>query len=111
MDIHVSQHGKAVVISIAGAIDALEVGRVSTILSTELKNGNTRLVADLARVDYMNSAGLRSFVQTLKECTRRGGDFRLAGLHPNIRKTLEITGFVGLFKSYPDVAAAVASFT
>jgi len=110
MEITITQRGKVTVIALVGAIDALDVDQVRTALDTQVRDGKMRLVADVSQVEYINSAGLRAMVQTLKDTTRRGGDFRLANVGARIHKALDITGLTSLFKVYPDVDAAVASF-
>jgi anti-anti-sigma factor len=110
MEITVTQQGKVTVIAMVGAVDTLDVDQIRTALDTQVRDGKTRLVADVGQVEYINSAGLRAMVQTLKDTTRRGGDFRLAKVGPRIQRALDITGLTSLFKVYPDVEAAVASF-
>jgi anti-sigma B factor antagonist len=110
MEITVTQQGKVTIIAFVGAADATEADKIGATLDTQIKSGYTRLVADLSQLEFINSAGLRAFVQALKDSNRKGGDFRLASLQPRFVKVLEITGFTSLFKRYPTVAAAVASF-
>ena len=110
MEITVAQQGSVAVVSLIGVVDALAAEQVGNALSAQVKDGKTRLVADFSRVDTINSVGLRALVQTQKDIHRKGGDFRLAGIRPSVRKALEITGLTSLFKVYPDVEAAVASF-
>ena len=110
MDITVTQQGNVTVVALAGAMDVSEAEKASGVLNAQLRDGRTRLVADATQLEFVSSTGLRVFVQTLKEANRRGGDFRLAGARPNLHKVLEITGLTSLFKFYPDVNAAVASF-
>lgn len=110
MEFTVSQQGKVTVISLVGSIDASEADKFSGALDAQIKGGYTRLVADLSQLEFINSTGLRALVQALKDANRRGGDLRLASVQPRFLKVLEITGFTSLFKRYPTVAAAVASY-
>ncbi len=110
MNITVAERRGVTIIAVIGAIDAPDVETLSTVLAALVKEGKTRLVADASQLEYINSSGLRALVQTLKDTTRKRGDFRLASVQPNFRRVLEITGFTSAFKAYPDVEAAVASF-
>jgi len=110
MEISIAQKGKVTVVTLNGAIDAADVNTVRDVLSAQVKGGQSRLVADVGGVVYVSSAGLRTLVQILKDTTRKGGDFRLANASARVVKALDITGLTSLFKVFPDVNAAVASF-
>jgi anti-sigma B factor antagonist len=49
-------------------------------------------------------------LETVKETRQRGGDLRLAAVRPEVLRVLELSGFTGILKVYPDVDAATASF-
>ena len=110
MDITATQRGKVTVVTLAGLIDSSNADQLSQALNGQVQRGHTRLVADVAGVEYISSAGLRALVQALKDTTRRGGDLRLARVGPRLQKALEISGLVSLLKAFPDVDSAVASF-
>ncbi|HLF26653.1 MAG TPA: STAS domain-containing protein [Anaerolineae bacterium] len=110
MDVAVTQQGKVTVVSFTGALDAAVAEMVGSSLDAQVRSGNTRLVADVGQVGYVSSAGLRALVRTLKDTNRKGGDFRLANVQASLQRSLEITGLTSLFKTYPSVEAAVASF-
>jgi anti-sigma B factor antagonist len=110
MRLTAEQQGEATVVSIAGSVDALTAGEVMSYFEKLVSEGATRLVADLHAVDYVSSAGLRSFLGTLKAARQAGGDLRLAGAQENVQKVLAMAGFTSILKTYPDSEAAVASF-
>lgn len=110
MDITITQQGKVTVASFAGEIDALAAERAGSTLEAQVKRGQIHLVADVGRVEFISSTGMRALVQALKETTRRGGDFRLANVGPKVHRALDVAGLLSLFKVYPDVEAAVASY-
>ena len=71
-------------------------------LALEKKLGETPertpdLVLDLAKVDFVSSAGIRVLVQLLKEATSHGGSVVLSGVNPAVRDILQITGMLGFF--------------
>ena len=49
-------------------------------------------------------------LNSVKEARSKGGDLRFAGVQPNVKKVLDLSGFMSIIKSYPDVDSAVASF-
>src|SRR5690606_19597616 len=78
MDIEMEAGEHAAVVAIAGSVDGLTADTLLTTLQGYVEAGHTRLVADLERVDYTSSAGLRALLATVKQARQRGGDLRLA---------------------------------
>ena len=71
-------------------------GRVDTITAPELEtaaelNGVGELIVDLARVDYMSSAGLRVMLGFNKKMA--GRSMKLIHLQPAVKEVFDITGF------------------
>ena len=110
MDIHIQPHGDIAVVVITGSVDGLNAVTVLDTLQDHVAQGNTRLVVDLQGVAYTSSAGLRALLATVKEARRRGGDLRLARINPNVRKVLELSGFVTILKVYGEIEEAVGSY-
>lgn len=98
------------VVSISGTVDSGTAVALAASLRAHTENGGAQVVADLERVDYMSSAGLRALLETVKEARRRGGDLRLASVQPNVLRVLDLSGFTRILKVFADVPAATASF-
>lgn len=110
MDLKTETRDNVFVLSVSGSLDALTAPELADAISTQLRDGKTQLVADLAGLDYTSSAGLRVLLNGVKEARQNGGDLRLAAVQPNVKKVLDLSGFTSIMKSFPDVDAAVASF-
>jgi anti-sigma B factor antagonist len=110
MDLSTESKGNVQIISVKGSLDALTAPELADALATQLREGNTQLVADLSELDYTSSAGLRVLLNSVKEARSKGGDLRLAAVQPNVKKVLDLSGFMSIMKSYADNDAAVASF-
>lgn len=110
LQITIIQQAHVTVAHVAGSLDALTSDRLTASLSEQIQAGQTRLVADLSGVEYTSSAGLRALLGALKEARRLGGDLRLAAARDSVRRVLDMSGFTGIVKSYPDVGSATASF-
>ena len=111
MEITAETHTDVTVVSISGTVDSGTAVALAATLRAHAENGGSHLVADLARVDYMSSAGLRALLETVKEARKRGGDLRLASVQPNVLRVLDLSGFTKILKVFSTVAAAAASFT
>ncbi len=110
MNINIRQVPPGVVIQIVGSVDGLTAEDLQSALAGQVQQGETRLVADLAGVDYTSSAGLRVLLATMKDVRKRGGDLRLAAVRPGVLRVLDISGLTSILKIFPDTDAAVASF-
>jgi anti-anti-sigma factor len=110
MEIGVERRGAVAVVSITGSVDGLTAATLGEAFRGVIRDGVVRIVADLSGVDYTSSAGLRALLETVKETRRGGGDLRLASVTPEVLRVLDLAGFTGILKLYPDPDAAVASF-
>ena len=97
-------------IVVSGSVDGLTAPALQEVFTAQLGDGRSRLVADLTGVDYTSSAGLRALLGAMKDARSQGGDLRLAGPQPDVRKVLTMSGFASILKIFDDVDQAVASF-
>lgn len=110
MKIEFEPRGTVSVVIIKGSVDSQTAEIVLAELTAHVDAGHIQLVADLDGVDYTSSAGLRALLSTVKATRRGGGDLRLARVHPNVLKVLELSGFTSILKLYEELDTAVASF-
>lgn len=110
MQILIEQQRDVTVVSMTGSLDALTAEVLTAAFSEQVSSGNTRLVASCSGLEYTSSAGLRVLLATLKETRQRGGDLRLAEVQDKVRRVLDLSGFTGILKCYPDVNSAVESY-
>ena len=110
MQTSVDQRGDVIAVHITGSVDGHTAEDLQRVLSGEVEAGHHSLVADFGEVDYMSSAGLRVLLATLKQTRSRGGDLRLAGPNPEVRKVLDLSGFTAILRVFDTVDDAVASF-
>ncbi|WP_219209503.1 STAS domain-containing protein [Variovorax boronicumulans] len=111
MQIATTPHGTILVLAITGSVDSLNADELTQRFAESIAQGQVRLVADFALVNYTSSAGLRSLLGTVKSCRLAGGDLRIAAVQPQVRRVLEIAGFTSILQLFPDVRHAVESFT
>lgn len=67
------------------------------------------VVVDLSDMDYVSSAGLRSFVILAKHARSRNRKIALCGMREEVTEIFEISGLLPLFVVYDSVEAAVAA--
>jgi anti-anti-sigma factor len=110
MVIVVELREEVTVVSIDGSVDGTTAPELVTSLREHVTGGRSRLVGNLAGVDYTSSAGLRALLETVKETRQHGGDLRLAAVRPEVLRVLELSGFTSILQVFADVDAAVKSF-
>jgi len=80
-------------------------------LQSLIDSGKTKVIIDLAEVDYMNSTGLGILISTLTTLKRAQGELKLANVTDKIQSLLTITKLVTVFDDFESVDEAVAAFS
>ena len=68
-----------------------------------------RIVIDLSRTTYIDSAGLAALILAMQKVQAFGGKFFLAGLDETMRSIFETSRLNQIFQIFPDVDAALAA--
>ncbi|NLG55645.1 MAG: STAS domain-containing protein [Rhodococcus sp.] len=89
-----------------GRVDSIGAGELEVALDEALEQGHNKLVLDMAGVQYINSAGLRTLADAVTRARNKGGDVRLAALTPRVARVFKIIGFDRFFEDYPTVEDA-----
>jgi anti-anti-sigma factor len=66
------------------------------------------LIVDCAALDYVSSAGLRTFLLAAKTAQRAGIGFALCALQPAVREVFDVSGFSRIMAVLADRASALA---
>jgi anti-sigma B factor antagonist len=75
-----------------------------------LKNGNKKIILNLADVNYIDSSGIGELVSSYTTVTNSGGSLRLLNLTKKIHELLAITKLLTVFPVYDDEHTALSSF-
>ncbi|MDH4156040.1 MAG: STAS domain-containing protein [candidate division Zixibacteria bacterium] len=70
----------------------------------------SKVVINLAQVDWMNSTGLGILISSYTTIRNNDGELKLANVTDKIRSLLTITKLVTVFDSYDSVEDALKSF-
>ena len=103
--------GNVVVIDIEGKI-LLGDGDVEIKQAVDelLGKGERNILLNLARVPYIDSAGLGEIIRCFTAIRKNGGNFKLLSPNQRLIDLLAITKLVNVFDWYQDEASAVKSF-
>jgi anti-sigma B factor antagonist len=67
------------------------------------------VVLQLDQVEFVDSSGLGAMVRLMQAARSKGGDLKLSGVPPKIRKTLEMTHLLSQFEVYDSVEEAITA--
>jgi anti-anti-sigma factor len=75
-----------------------------------LAAGDRKVLIDLSKVTYVDSATIGCLMDLYRQTTTAGGVLRLAGVQKRVETMLTMTGAHNFLKMFPDEASAVQSF-
>ena len=91
MELKKISDGSALTVYISGRIDAATALELDRNLQASL-NGVNDLTVDLADLEYISSAGLRTLLKIQKRMDKQGA-MRIRNIRDNVREVLDMTGF------------------
>ncbi len=94
MTINKTKNGDALTIALEGRLDTMTAPELEAELKTAL-DGVETLTIDMAKLDYISSAGLRVLLSTQKVMGRRGG-MTLTNVGAAIMEIFDVTGFADI---------------
>jgi anti-sigma B factor antagonist len=104
----VSRQHRPNVLRLEGDIDLHVSPAVTESLNAMIKKKPERIVIDLSRATYIDSAGMAALILAMQEVEAYGGKFFLSGLQKTIRSIFETSQLDQIFRIFPDVDAALA---
>ncbi len=100
-----------VILEIAGQVTS---GGDDTMLQeaidTLVASGRTRILVNLSKVDFMDSAGVGELVASHRMVERFGGKLKILSASPKVRSSLSTAKLLPIFEVFEDEAEAVESF-
>jgi anti-anti-sigma factor len=82
----------------------------STAVTGEIAKGSSKIVIDLAGVEYVDSAAIGCLMDLYRQATAAGATLKLAGLQRRVETMLTLTGTNQFMEIHTDAATAVKSF-
>lgn len=110
MNIETQELDSAVILAVAGRMDAENAPQFEQACDIWIKSGYKRLIADLTGLEYVSSMGLRSFLSVAQRLQSSSGLLILCGLKGLPRQVFEMTRLLDLFTVFDSVEQARASF-
>ena len=110
MELSETKSDGALVVTPTGRLNAESAQALQELLSSRIDAGETSLLLDLAQLDYISSAGLRSLLLAAKRVQACDGRFAVCALTANVREVFRMSGFDTIIDIHPDRATALRTF-
>ncbi|WP_425956133.1 STAS domain-containing protein [Xylanimonas sp. McL0601] len=106
MDFHEKDAGGYVVLGPTGKLNLVSAPPVKARIDDLVREGKSRIVVDLAAVDFIDSSGLGALIGGLKSARLAGGDLRIAVAGEQVRAVLKLTNLDKILKPHTTVEEA-----
>ena len=111
MKVNVRSEGDVSVMDLSGKIT---IGEGDVVLRETveglLKEGRSKILLNLARVSYMDSAGIGELVACYKRSREKGGELKLLNPSGKVYDLLQLTKLEEIFDTFRDEGEAIQSF-
>ena len=97
------------VLQVTGEVDVYTAPMLREQIRELAATGAVHLIADLGRVDFLDSTGLGALVGGLRRLRQAGGSLALVISTPRILRIFQITGLTKAFAAQPSVADAITA--
>jgi anti-anti-sigma factor len=87
--------GDDAVLWLSGELDMACAGQLETAIGELCADGCVRLVVEMAKLDFMDSTGLRSLLVGRELCQVGGCELLIGTVSPQVARLLEVSGVSG----------------
>jgi anti-sigma B factor antagonist len=111
MSVTSEQSGDVVIVHAAPArLMYPSLSEFSTMVTGALGSGARKIVIDLGKVEYLDSAAIGCLMDLYRQASAAGATVKLAGVQKRVETMLTLTGANQFLEIHPDASAAVKSF-
>lgn len=110
LNIGLQEKGDVAVINLEGELDTYSCDSLKQRIVSLTEAGIYKIVLNMGKVSYIDSAGLGTLVGALKRTREGGGGLKVVQLNGQVEKAFNITGLVRVFDQYADEESALQAF-
>lgn len=110
MAVKVDARSGLVVCQVDGEIDINSSPDIKKVFDKLISKKTPKMVINLSKVSYVDSSGLATLVEILKNMRTYGGRMRITNLSSKVRSLFEITKLDRLFEILPEEEEAITTF-
>lgn len=107
MEILVRDEQGFTVVSVSGRLDASTAQTLEKNCTDLINEGGRKFILNLADLEYVSSAGLRSVLAVGKKLKAVGGSLVLCSLSGLVKEVFSISGFDSFFPEYASLESAI----
>ncbi len=93
MQISVKTTNEVKVLAFEGSLDTGTSPDVQQQLTRLIEEGETKILVNLEKLDYISSAGLRVLLVVAKQLKKTDGELRICSLNEVVKEVFDISGF------------------
>ena len=97
LEVGLIKHGTDAELKLNGYIDAANAAEVDSLLIGVVAQYDN-LLLDMAKLEYVSSAGLRAFRHVYMDLRRKGGALTAKNVSKSVMEVFELTGFTRFFQ-------------
>jgi len=85
-----------------------ETEKLIAAVNSLLQRDQKKFIVDITALDYVDSSGVGTLVSCLTNVKKAGGELKLVGANPRIKRIFNMTGVDNLIQIFGTVAEATA---
>ncbi len=97
MEFKAEKRDAAMALQVFGRMDAVTAPEFENECQKHIDAGETVMVVDLAGLEFISSAGLRSILATAKKLKSAGGKMVFCNLSGMVKEVFQVSGFASMF--------------
>jgi anti-sigma B factor antagonist len=98
--------GNVRIVAVEGDVDLSSSAELRKVLFSALQ-GVSRLVINLGGIHYLDSSGIATLIEVLKESQKRNTEFALFAMSPAVHEVFRLTHVIKIFRVYETEEQAV----
>ncbi len=102
--------GGALVVRFTGRLDFTSAPEAKQQFTSAIAGGHRRLIVDLGKVAFVDSAGLGSLIGGMRSARQAGGDLRVANPTDQVTMLLSLTSLDQVLRIHPTIQEALDGF-
>lgn len=109
MNIAESKEGAILILSPEGRLDAQSAPTFQTQILERVEGGDTQLLIDMEKLEYISSAGLRVILVAAKKLKELNGRVVVCALSESVKEVFRISGFDSIVDTSESRSAALST--
>ena len=110
MQISVKTTNEVKVLAFEGRLDSQTSPDAQQQLTRLIEEGETKILVNLEKLDYISSAGLRVLLVVAKKLKANAGELRICSLNEVVKEVFDISGFDMILPISTSESEALESF-